>query len=65
MLYCMDYLTANIDWLKEKLEPLEKGRSAAPFVYSGLKHPYRDRAMCVMSAGYESNEADCHSITHR
>eukprot|EP00878_Enallax_costatus_P013672 GHUV01014296.1.p1 GENE.GHUV01014296.1~~GHUV01014296.1.p1 ORF type:complete len:362 (+),score=111.59 GHUV01014296.1:348-1433(+) len=24
MLYCMDYLTANIDWLKEKLELLEK-----------------------------------------
>jgi hypothetical protein len=23
MLYCMEYLAANLDWLKEKLQPLE------------------------------------------
>ena len=24
MMYCLEYLEANLDWLKEKLEPLEK-----------------------------------------
>ena len=25
LVYCMDYLEKNLDWLKAKLEPLEKG----------------------------------------
>ena len=25
LVYCMDYLEKNLDWLKDKLEPLEKG----------------------------------------
>ncbi len=27
LLYCMDYLEKNLDWLKTALEPFEKGRS--------------------------------------
>ena len=29
LIYCMEYLEKNLDWLKEKLEPLEKGASHA------------------------------------
>lgn len=25
LVYCMDYLEANLDWLRHKLEPLEAG----------------------------------------
>lgn len=31
LLYCMDYLRTNLDWLKEKLAPLEKGKSKGYF----------------------------------
>lgn len=27
LVYCMDYLEKNIDWLQSKLEPLVKGMS--------------------------------------
>jgi hypothetical protein len=30
LVYCMDYLEKNIDWLEKKLEPLAKGAAAFP-----------------------------------
>ena len=25
LIYCMDYLAQNLEWLKDKLDPLQKG----------------------------------------
>lgn len=25
LMYCLDYLKSNMDWLREKLQPFEKG----------------------------------------
>ena len=27
LIYCMEYLMSNMDWLKEKLDPLQKGKA--------------------------------------
>jgi hypothetical protein len=32
MLYCMEYLAANLDWLKEKLQPLEDSECTNPLL---------------------------------
>jgi hypothetical protein len=31
LVYCMDYLEKNIDWLEEKLKPLIEGECRVPF----------------------------------
>lgn len=31
LVYCMDFLEMNIDWLEEKLKPLIEGECGVPF----------------------------------
>lgn len=30
LVYCMDYIVSNMDWLREQLKPLEEGGQRAP-----------------------------------
>ena len=36
LVYCMDYLEKNIDWLQSKLEPLLKGWYLLPFILKSV-----------------------------
>lgn len=36
LVYCMDYLEKNIDWLQSKLEPLVQGRYTMPNLFNML-----------------------------
>ena len=40
LIYCMEYLSQNLDWLKEKLEPLQKGTGLLKEVCHAALRPH-------------------------
>lgn len=55
MIYCMDYLWKNMDWLVDKLEPLQKGR------YS---HPLSALLMLPQSLVYSGSFMQLYGVDH-
>ncbi len=47
LLYCMDFLSENLDWLEERLAPLLQGLHATTVPQSPAKIPSAKCALCI------------------